>query len=90
MRLYENEEYRDAWMKKCPFCSVCDERITDFKCYVMNRDYPMQSAIHERCFKGQLEKLQETNLAVVFREEIEEVFTYSSDYWRETPHGEEF
>lgn len=90
MRVYEErEERQNAWAKHCPICNVCEERITGYKCYVMNRDYPMESCICESCFKGQLEMLQNTNLAFVFREEIEERFTYDSDYWRETPHGEE-
>lgn len=86
---WEREERQKGWLKKCPFCTVCDERITDHKCYVFDNSQPMQTCICESCFEGQIELLQKVNLAVVFREDIEEKYIYG-EYWRETPHGEEF
>ena len=85
---WEHEKDREGrlWAKVRPFCVVCDERISDAYCYVMDEDDPEGSCICEDCMKGQLDKLVKANVNVMLREWIAEEIEYVSGCRQSTPY----
>lgn len=85
---WEHQKERE-YAKRRPFCVVCDERINDAHCYVMDPDDPEGSCICESCMKGQLEKMAQANINVMLREWIAEEIEYISESRQTTPYLED-
>lgn len=86
---YEDYKENCIWKSRRPFCVVCDERINDAHCYVMDPVDPEGSCICESCMKGQLDKLVKANVNVLLREWIAEEIEYVSDCRQLTPYLED-
>lgn len=82
----EEEEFFNKWVKKCPWCNVCDEPITDYRCYVMDKHDKMGSCIHKSCMDDQIEKIRKAKINTYLIECIVEMLEYK--YEIETPHGD--
>ena len=85
---WEHEKER-MYAKRRPFCVVCDERINDAHCYVMDPVDKECSCICENCMKGQLDKLVKANVNVLLREWIAEEIEYVSECRQLTPYLED-
>ena len=86
---WEHEKERSMYAKRRPFCVVCDERINDAHCYVMDPVDKEGSCICESCMKGQFDKLVKANVNVLLREWIAEEIEYVSECRQLTPYLED-
>ena len=80
------EAEHKKYLRGCPWCIVCDEQISDPRCYVMDPDDKMGSCICHDCMMVQLEKMRKAQINNYLMEVIAEEIEYNCE--KTTPHDE--
>lgn len=87
MHYLDEEENFGKWLKGCPWCVVCDDRITDHRCYVLDTVDKMGTCVHTGCMENQLNMLRNTKINSFLIERIVELLEYECEM--DTPHEDE-
>lgn len=84
---YEEQELNHKkYMRGCPWCCICDERIVDSQC-VQLEEGNFDMCAHEACYDKELRKMRRAGLSVAFEETIENLL-FEDVHYITTPHEE--
>ena len=69
------ERERDEYIEGNPDCIVCGGRIEDYRCYVLDTDFPMYTSVHKGCMDAEIEKMKKANVHESIIEWIQEQYS---------------
>ena len=75
------------YLRGCPWCCVCDQRIETAKCYVVEPDEKMESCVCNNCMEKQLEAVKKVITPYLF-ERLTEFVEYELE--QTTPHDPDY